>query len=425
MSRIIPWLVAIGLLTGSTFAEQRAALQLDEHKVRLCCECICVPHYPDPYCFLGDCITVAYGELCPAPYIEPADCPVDDPPTVPPYLQPGDILFCQSQNPGSPPIFGWDHVAIYVGNNEFVEAVPGEPEDGGGVRRVPLSEFYTWATDITYGYVDASAEQREYAVAFAEGQRGKHYQDWTTGLQKDPDPDSTEWYCSELVWAAYYNAEPSIEIDRNGWQSPAVVWTWEISLDDDVEPYFNEPPDPPARPSGRTTVLRFALRPYSTSAIDPENNEVLYRWDWDLPLWGWTYIPRPSGQTIVELGSWSSVGSHNVRVKAMDVWGDESSWSQPLTVTVLPWFGDDAVIIDAEGTATPVGGDSSPESEHGLPVPVPESGSDEFHEEDPLYPLVHTCCQLVGFGHETMCINCIEVYEPECPSGYIEEVDCP
>jgi len=30
-------------------------------------------------------------------------------------------------------------------------------------------------------------------------------------LQKDPDPEETEWYCSELVWAAYYHQRVDIE----------------------------------------------------------------------------------------------------------------------------------------------------------------------------------------------------------------------
>jgi len=211
-----------------------------------------VPHYPDPFCFLGDCIWVPVAEPCPSPYMEPDDCPVDgEEPTVPPYLEVGDILFCECQDPSIHHIPGWDHAAIYVGDNEFIEAVP------DFVRKVPLAEFYTWAENITYGYVStASPSQRQSAVDFAEDQLGKPYQ--PCPLQKDPSPDSDSWYCSELVWAAYYQA--GIDIDQDGWDYPHVVEPFEISLDDDVEPYANEAPYAPEQPSGRVTGQPSAMQ---------------------------------------------------------------------------------------------------------------------------------------------------------------------
>ncbi len=304
----------------------------DEQKMRLCCECICVPHYPDPFCFLGDCIWVSVGEECPEPYMEPSDCPVgEDTPNVPPYLEAGDILFCECQDPSLHHIPGWDHVAIYVGENEFIEAVPGE-----GVRRIPLSDFYTWAEDITYGYVStASPSQKESAADFADSQLNKPYQHIPTG--KDPSPDSDAWYCSELVWAAYYQA--GIDIDQNGWDYPHVVEPFEISLDDDVEPFTNEGPNAPTRPSGRDNVYCFETRPYTTSAVDPDGNDVFFLWSWGESVGNWNLLPRGSGNTVVEPHTWLTLGDHDVKVKAMDIWGYESSWSETLTVTVGRWLG--------------------------------------------------------------------------------------
>jgi len=52
---------------------------------------------------------------------------------------------------------------------------------------------------------------------------------------KDPSPDAEAWYCSELVWAAYYNQ--GIDIDRSGNRYPPYVGPTEISSDDDVGMY--------------------------------------------------------------------------------------------------------------------------------------------------------------------------------------------
>lgn len=35
-------------------------------------------------------------------------------------------------------------------------------------------------------------------------------------LQKDTEPGQADWYCSELVWAAYKNQGIDIEVSGNG-----------------------------------------------------------------------------------------------------------------------------------------------------------------------------------------------------------------
>ena len=152
---------------------------------------------------------------------------------VPDYVRLGDLYFCDVKIRDNEP--GWDHVGIYIGNNEFIEAVP------GGVWITNLSKIETWATDITYGAVITSNEtQRQNAIAFAESQLGKPYDPcknfliWWYDRPKDSSPDAEAWYCSELVWAAYYNQ--GIDIDKSGDRPPHVSPT-EISSDDNVEMY--------------------------------------------------------------------------------------------------------------------------------------------------------------------------------------------
>jgi uncharacterized protein YycO len=75
-------------------------------------------------------------------------------------------------------------------------------------------------------------------VSFAESQIGKSYQDlnWRkpwSNRTKDPDINSSAWYCSELVWAAYFSV--GIDIDKNKW--PPNVMPMEISSSKNVEMY--------------------------------------------------------------------------------------------------------------------------------------------------------------------------------------------
>ena len=81
--------------------------------------------------------------------------------------------------------------------------------------------------DFVYRLKDdvASSSDIESAIIFAKSQEGQNFVplfDLYTGTfhYKNPDPDdpndplSDDWYCTELIWAAYYNQ--GIDIDSNG-----------------------------------------------------------------------------------------------------------------------------------------------------------------------------------------------------------------
>lgn len=147
---------------------------------------------------------------------------------VPPYVKAGDIVFFELYNYSCfhP---GWDHVGLYVGNNEFIHA----SAYLNSVAKQNISIFEKLDMEIVYGKVITSNEtQRTNAIIFAEGQIGKPFNDHEP---KDPSFDSEAWYCSELVWAAYLSQ--GIDLDKNGWCFPPIVGTLEICWDDDVEMY--------------------------------------------------------------------------------------------------------------------------------------------------------------------------------------------
>ena len=132
---------------------------------------------------------------------------------VPPYLEIGDILFCEWEYYNADP--GWDHVAIYIGDNRFIEATAA---GDGSVRVIELDWLTRYTKAICYGQVHtATMPQRLAAVAFAQSQLGKPYQylDFSKLMMnrsKNPSPTSKAWYCTELVWAAYYHQKINLDL---------------------------------------------------------------------------------------------------------------------------------------------------------------------------------------------------------------------
>jgi hypothetical protein len=73
---------------------------------------------------------------------------------------------------------------------------------------------------------------------------------------------------------------------------------------------------------------------YAANSIDGDNDNVSYFFDWDDgTVSGWTGFV-PSGTTMNVSHIWDERGFYNVRVKAKDIWGHESNWSEPLIIFI-------------------------------------------------------------------------------------------
>ncbi|MCK4416239.1 MAG: PKD domain-containing protein, partial [Thermoplasmatales archaeon] len=96
----------------------------------------------------------------------------------------------------------------------------------------------------------------------------------------------------------------------------------------------NNPPNTPSKPSGPESGEVGELLTYSTSATDPDGDQVRYKFDWgDGNQSDWTDWVD-SGQSASESYSWNAPGTYHIKAKAQDTPGDESEWSLPLTVTI-------------------------------------------------------------------------------------------
>jgi len=96
----------------------------------------------------------------------------------------------------------------------------------------------------------------------------------------------------------------------------------------------NEAPNTPDKPTGPAKGKPGITYNYRTTTIDPEGDQVYYMWDWDDGSISEWLGPFNSGSVGSAQKSYSTKGQYLIKVKAKDVWGAESDWSEPLDSTM-------------------------------------------------------------------------------------------
>ena len=99
--------------------------------------------------------------------------------------------------------------------------------------------------------------------------------------------------------------------------------------------YPSFPPEDPLKPSGPSEALILEEHSFSTSTNDPEGEKVFYQWDWgDGTVSDWIG-PYDSGANAQAKHSWTEEGDYNITVKAKDVSGMKSGWSDPTPIHII------------------------------------------------------------------------------------------
>lgn len=96
----------------------------------------------------------------------------------------------------------------------------------------------------------------------------------------------------------------------------------------------NDPPETPFRPNGPTSGKIYREHTFTTSTIDPDENDIYYLFDWgDGYDSGWIG-PYISGENAEASNTWSEQGNYEIKVIAQDINGAMSEWSDPLVVSM-------------------------------------------------------------------------------------------
>ena len=125
------------------------------------------------------------------------------------------------------------------------------------------------------------------------------------------------------LWTIQEYAHSHNESDENRWG------TWICEL------VFNQPPETPTKPDGPEIVGQYAEATFTTSTIDPEEEEVYYMFDWGDGSFSDWVGPYDSGETGEAIHSWADFGEFEVKAIAKDINDIQSKWSEPAIVTII------------------------------------------------------------------------------------------
>lgn len=109
----------------------------------------------------------------------------------------------------------------------------------------------------------------------------------------------------------------------------------------------NLPPETPAAPTGPSTGLKGVEYTFSAMTTDPEGDQISYLFDWgDGTNSSWVG-PFNSGDTVTAKHTYNAIGSYAIMVKAKDINGAESGWSDSLTIVIS----EGAPILDIQAVS--------------------------------------------------------------------------
>lgn len=115
----------------------------------------------------------------------------------------------------------------------------------------------------------------------------------------------------------------------------------------------SNPPSTPTEPSGPSRGVREVEYIFSSSSSDPDGDKIFYMFSWGDGTSSPWLGPYTSGLMISGSHKWSALGEYMVKVKAKDINGATSDWSQPHEISIVLNDAPDTPTISGPGTGTP------------------------------------------------------------------------
>ena len=111
------------------------------------------------------------------------------------------------------------------------------------------------------------------------------------------------------------------------------VEEWELFGDPSLR-IASLPPNKPSQPEGPTKGKKDREYYFTSYSTDPDNDKIYYLFDWGDGNCSEWLGPYKSGEIVNASHIWKEKGEYSIRVKARDIYGKESNWSDPLTIKI-------------------------------------------------------------------------------------------
>jgi hypothetical protein len=95
----------------------------------------------------------------------------------------------------------------------------------------------------------------------------------------------------------------------------------------------NTAPLKPDTPTGPASGKANVAVTFSTKSTDPDGDDLYYCWSWGDGTIDW-FGPYNSDTTCEVQHTWTAKDNYNIKVKAKDIYGKESPWSDPLPIAI-------------------------------------------------------------------------------------------
>jgi len=101
-------------------------------------------------------------------------------------------------------------------------------------------------------------------------------------------------------------------------------------------PSSSTPPETPEKPDGPDEGVSGIEYNFTSSTTDPDNDNILYKFDWGDGSYSNWLGSYPSGDIVTASHFWDYAGNFEIRVKAKDDNGSiETDWSTPLSIHIV------------------------------------------------------------------------------------------
>ena len=214
-------------------------------------------------------------------------------------------------------------LVIYNNSNGYVDKTifisfpnnppyaPTNPNPANGETGVGLN------TDLSWNASDPDGDILTYDVYFGTSYPPPLVASNISTAMYDPGNllIETTYYWKIVAW------------DFRGASNESPIWSFTTRV--------NNPPNQPIKPIGSTKGQEGQELDYHTLAIDIDGDDIYYWFEWgNGENSGWLG-PYPSVEIINKSHVWMESGEYEIKVKAKDIFGAVSNWSETLTITII------------------------------------------------------------------------------------------